>query len=840
MQISAVNMKKTLIIFVIAVLLTGTLSLSAQFDDMTILDEDGFEEESFEFEEFEEDGVNDDLENLVYFDYQDIHVANPTPLYGQFFTDLFGHDTSDHDVRRLVAGYNLVTWNFEKSYFHFDRSVVSNVVVSNDRNNNRNYMIILYDDLYFSDGTPINAYSYAFSVLLQSSPLMRDLGVDPAVYDFLVGYEDYAEGRTPYLVGVQIIQDNILLLKVKEESLPYFYELARLAFYPYPIHKIAPGCAVYDDGEGAYIGNADLSVTEPVFTADLLKQTILDEETGYLSHPTPGSGPYDIISYDGKQAVFEINPFYKGNEMDKKPHIKKLTYEGGNRETMIKDLSEGTYALLNKVTYAPDILEGLQLTVNQPQFTRTTYPRIGLTYIYFNPESELVQSQAVRQAFAYGFDRDSLIRDYTGNFGLRMDCLVGLGQWTYSVLSGTMAYPVPVPEDESAASAKAYEDAIAEWEKLTFDGLTIYEFEPEKSESILIEAGWNLNEQGEPYNPEKDHIRCKMENGELHKLDMSLGYPVQGFGWDELLVKYLVEPLSEIGIKITLVPLEIGSLVDTIKQREYENLDVFYLGDDFNVSFDPDEIFRFSASLAENNASENSLPAANLELLGLAEEMDRTEPTDLLGYAQKWLKFQERFTELVPMIPVYSNVYFDFYTSEMTEYWIAENVTWADAIVATRMRTIKEINSDAVQIEANLLSSAESGIVDPLIWLENQPHPEVEEVDYSRGPIFVFPKEVQDQIPAKYNNIYEIVSGNLNKELEENDEAIEVNFGFLTPYQENETVYVLFGIQGRGDEIDWFVREGKGLADTSINVLLDREAFDQLADNTFIMVVVSE
>ena len=259
-------MKKCISLLILLALLTGALSVFAQFDDdMMIIDDENFDSEFVEFDDEFEDDFGDefedeeddgwDLESLVAYDYQHITVGNPTPLDGKFFTDLFGNDTSDADVRRLVGGYNLVTWNFEESYFHFDHSVVSNVVVTMDENQDRNYMIILYNDLYFSDGTPINAYSYAFSALLQSSPLMRELGVEPAVFDYLVGYEDYAEGRTPYLAGIRIISDNILLFTVKEEALPYFYELDRLAFYPYPIHKIAPGCAVYDDGDGAYIGN---------------------------------------------------------------------------------------------------------------------------------------------------------------------------------------------------------------------------------------------------------------------------------------------------------------------------------------------------------------------------------------------------------------------------------------------------------------------------------------------------------------------------------------------------------------------------------------------------------
>ena len=37
------------------------------------------------------------------------------------------------------------------------------------------------------------------------------------------------------------------------------------------------------------------------------------------------------------------------------------------------------------------------------------------------------------------------------------------------------------------------------------------------------------------------------------------------------------------------------------------------------------------------------------------------------------------------MIPVYSNVYFDFYTDTLQDYTVGEDVTWAQAIVGARL-----------------------------------------------------------------------------------------------------------------------------------------------------------
>ena len=57
---------------------------------------------------------------------------------------------------------------------------------------------------------------------------------------------------------------------------------------------------------------------------------------------------------------------------------------------------------------------------------------------------------------------------------------------------------------------------------------------------------------------------------------------------------------------------------------------MMYMGDNFNISFDP-ALF-FWAADEEGDAQEDSLPAAYAELKALAEDMDRTEPRDLLGY----------------------------------------------------------------------------------------------------------------------------------------------------------------------------------------------------------------
>ena len=66
--------------------------------------------------------------------------------------------------------------------------------------------------------------------------------------------------------------------------------------------------------------------------------------------------------------------------------------------------------------------------------------------------------------------------------------------------------------------------------------------------------------------------------------------------------------------------------------------------------------------------------------------MRKTEPGDALGYCTKWVAFQQRWAEVLPAVPVYSGVYFDFFTSKLQNYAIGANISWAQAIVGAYLK----------------------------------------------------------------------------------------------------------------------------------------------------------
>lgn len=602
------------------------------------------------------------------YSYDEITVGNPTALKGDFFTDLWGNTTSDLDVRALIHGYDLVRWDGENGLFVHDPTVVNGIIVQDNEAGDRTYYLNLYTDLYYSDGAEITAYDYAFTYLLTMDPVIEKLGGKPLRREHILGYEEYAKGESKALAGVRVINERRLAVTVRHEYLPFFYELGLLDCMPYPMHVIAPGCQVKDDGEGVYIeGGLDEAT---------LRKTILDPVNGYRSHPAVSCGPYTLTSFDGVTAQFEVNPYFKGDAEGAKPMISRITYTLADNDTMVQKLENAEFGLLNKVTRADAVQSGAALTAGG-YYATSNYPRTGLTFISFNCEKPTVQSQAVRQAIASCLDKDQLVADYVGAFGLRMDGYYGMGQWMYQILSGAVAYPVTQPEEGDQEGLQAYESALAAWEGLTLDSIPAYSLNVEEAVRLLEADGWTLNRQGQPFQAGKDDVRCKQVNGSLTALDLTLSYPA-GNKIVESMEKNLTPYLNQAGIALSFDAQETPKLLDMFYQRTERQADMLYLGTDFDVVFDPSAHF---VPGKDGELSWNYTEAADETLYQLAVDMRMTQPGDTLTYCQRWIEFQKQFAQLEPMIPIYSNVYFDFYPRVLHDYNVGENVTWTQAIV---------------------------------------------------------------------------------------------------------------------------------------------------------------
>ena len=628
----------------------------------------------------------------VQYDYDELVVGTVMPMYGAFSLRSWGNSSSDVDVRRLIHGYNLAEWDAADGGFHLDPTVVTlGSVVTLDEKGDHIYNLTLYDDLYYSDGTKITAWDYAFSWLLRTSPLINGIGGTAERADFLVGWDEYEAGKVPYLAGIQVTGDYSMKVIISGAYLPYFYEVGLLDCYPIPIQSVAPGCEVADDGAGVYIRNRENPDGEALYTAELLKETLLNETNGYLSHPSPVSGPYRILSFDGTEARFELNPYYKGNADGLKPVIPRIVYRTANADTMMDELLQGRYGLLNKVTRVDVIQDGMTRATGERNYHADAYPRPGLSFITFNGTKPATADPAVRQAIALCMDKEALKNDYVGAYGIRADGFYGLGQWMFLMVSGTTAQdPDPNMTEEEAEQLKEA------WESLTLDGLETYGQDIARAQSVLDRAGWTLNRDGQAYDSGRDDVRCKEIDGVLVPLELKLVYSdVTDIG--DAFADRLAAPLKEAGIALTLEARP--SVLAMYYGQAEADYDMLYLGTNFDVAFDPAQLFMEDSAVNVSGVKDEAL-------VKLAQEMRQTEPGDLLTYCRRWISFLAKFAETEPMIPVYSNLYYDFYPDGLRNYRINQFTPWSEAIVGSYFSDVAE-TPEAEAAEGDTLKMAD-------------------------------------------------------------------------------------------------------------------------------------
>ena len=613
----------------------------------------------------------------VTYDYEELTVAVTTPLTGNFFTNMWGNGTSDMDVRAMIHGYNLIEWDTEDGMFVPDESVISGVNVQGEDNGDITFIIALYEDLFYSDGTPVTAWDYAFSFLLTMSPELKELGASVHQPEYIAGYSNYISGKSKRLTGVRVINDHLIHITIDHAYLPFFYELGLLDCVPYPAVVIAPGVKVEDDGKGIYLTNAE-GGEEAVFTAELLKSTILDEETGYRTHPSVTSGPYVLTSYEDGVAKFEINPQYKGNSKGQKPLIPKVTMLSMPSDKMVEAYQNGEVTLLNKVSDGKTIVTLQAAAADDDAQTSANYARTGLSFISFNTDRAPLDDLAVRQAIAYAADRDKVEWEALDGYGKKGIGYFGMGQWMYLLLNKTVLYPVQEPGENATAKEKAeYEKAIEKWEALSLDEIEPYNMDLDKAAELLDGAGWNLNEKGEAFVPGTDKVRYKQTEEGLAPLKLTLAYG-DGSAIGEALKGTLVDSLAEAGIELIVEAIPADDMLKQFYRMSEIKYDMYFLATNFDLLYDPS--LNFIEDEDGHHVWKNS-GLADDELWKLAVSMRRTEPNDLLGYCTKWLAFQKRFAEQLPLLPMYSNVYFDFYPQVLHEYNIAANISWPEAAI---------------------------------------------------------------------------------------------------------------------------------------------------------------
>jgi len=372
-----------------------------------------------------------------------IIIGNTTDLSGKFRYSNFGASSAnaaDADVSTLTTGLQTVVNTKEGGYVWNDTVVKEHSETINE-DGSKTFTITIYDDLLFSDGSPVLAKHYVARPIVFSTPVATEAAArDHKGTMNFVGYEAFAkydgteaslaDGATKEISGVRLIDDYTFSLTVDAQYLPYFYDITYASLSPQWIPMWMGECDVADDGNGVYItGDFYAKEGDSYTLAAHIAESARNTDTTY-----PYSGPYMVVSYDpaDKSAVMEANPNFKGNYEGVKPAIAKVVYKKIVSKTQLEDLKAGGLDVIAGITGGDETNEALALADSSDgKFVYSHYSRAGYGKLGFRADYGPVQFTEVRQAIAYCMDRAKFAKDFTGGYGGVVDGPYYTGAWMY-------------------------------------------------------------------------------------------------------------------------------------------------------------------------------------------------------------------------------------------------------------------------------------------------------------------------------------------------------------------------------------------------------------------------
>lgn len=600
----------------------------------------------------------------------EIVIGGITAMNGTFSTDLWPGSTTDLDARQLLHGYSTVAWTRTLG-MALDGTAVAGLTTEQDQNGDYCFTITIADNLMYNDGTPITAKDYVFSILLSGSREISEIGGTPAGLSHIAGYDSYISGKVDTLLGVRLLSNKTFKLIIRKEHMPYFYGFALLNVTPYPISVIAPGCDIVDNGFGTYITASPRASAMPmdprgftpgVFNADMLKATLLDPVSGYIYAPRVTSGPYSFESFnrETRTATFVANPNYAGNYEGQRPHIERIVIKQIFKDTMMEEMVNKSVDILHKVVNQEVIEEGIQHT-NEGLFKYMTYPRTGMAYLSFACEEGPTSSVAVRQAIARCMDKADLVAQTVGNTnGMVVNGYYGLGQW--------MTNAVFEEDVEEGKPELIVSEALGQFS---------VPYNLKAAISLLEDDGWVLNAEGGSFTQGVDDMRYRDEDGTLVPLLIKWA-KLDESDIADVLEEMLLDAFPQVGIGLEITTLPFFDMLEHYHRERERTYNMFYLASNFEYIFDPYYTFNIAD---EYQGLINTTGIRDIELMERARVMRETSVTERREYVERWLKFQNRFVQVMPMVPLYSNVYIDFFPNTLANYDITEYSTWAEAIL---------------------------------------------------------------------------------------------------------------------------------------------------------------
>ena len=349
-------------------------------------------------------------------------LGSTTELSGDFRYPGWGGSSagaSDQDIQKLTIGYGTMETNQGGAYVWNETAVKDHTETDND-DGTATYTVTINEGLTFSDGTPITAANYLAQVMAFSTPVAVAAGMPGTLGQSFVGYKEFnaytgeeTEGASKVFSGIRLLDEYTFSVTVTVEYASYYFAYTYAAFDPAPLGLwLGDGVEIKDDGEGCYLSDA-------FYAKDAAAHM---SESRYDVSTYPFSGAYVITDWDQgtKQCTLTINPEFKGNFEGQTPSIETIVYVFVVSETQLEQLKTGAVDVLSGITGGDDTKAALAI-VDDVNFSEVHYQRAGYGKVEFECDFGPTMFPEVRQAITYLLNRTEFCQTFTGGYGVVVD-----------------------------------------------------------------------------------------------------------------------------------------------------------------------------------------------------------------------------------------------------------------------------------------------------------------------------------------------------------------------------------------------------------------------------------
>lgn len=636
-------------------------------------------------------------------------MGNTTDLTGDFRYPGWGTSSvgaSDQDIGRLTIGYRTQEVAEDGNLVWNDTAVKSHTKTENE-DGTATFTVEINEGLTFSDGTPITAKNYLVRALAFSSPVAMEAGHPGMAGNAFIGFDEFhaytgeeAEGTSKEFAGVRLLSDYSYSVTVSSDYYPYYFAYTYAGLDPYPMGLfLGEGVDIADDGNGAYLtGNFYEKDGDSFVKAKEI------EENRYDLTKYPFSGPYVVSDWDAstKQATLTLNPEFKGNYEGQTPSIETIVYVKLIQETQLEELTSGGTDILGGVTGGKDTTAALAV-VDGENFSEVHYQRAGYGKIQFDCDFGPTMFQEVRQAIAYLLNRTEFCQTFTGGYGVVVDgpyspdlgpwkavqddvelidysfspetakALLEQGGWIYNskgedFVEGADGVDAVRYKKLTAEEANALDGANKTYASVSnTDGVTYETVEIGGEYYMPLAINWF----GSTPNEVTDLISTTLANSsDLAAAGMVIRSTTGDF--NKLLGEIYREPsygyngVPTYGMYNLATGFSALTNLDTSYQWSH---DPAWFTNSSNKLYDPYDLdFPYDLKgekLSYEAAVEASGDKLGMDYLSMAMVYNAATEDE---FNQWYMGYVERWNELMPDIPLYSNYYYDVFNSKIENF----------------------------------------------------------------------------------------------------------------------------------------------------------------------------